>query len=189
MSSDSDPCPWESTPSYWGRQAKLQVRLLMAITVQGEELRVNEASEPHEAIAGSEVPSSIGEEEPVLIEQLEEIVPDNRDEDVGDEGLNASEGEGPDETSEQPVAVALDGMAGVVRDEGPSIAPGEEADPGEQLEAIIPNESPNISQREELGTDGRLEHLEAAASNEALEAPVLGPSEVEARLELEESSN
>ncbi|ERN02321.1 hypothetical protein AMTR_s00084p00178010 [Amborella trichopoda] len=79
------------------------------------------------------------DEEPIPFDQSEEIVPDNRDEDVGDEGLNIFEQEGPNERSEQPVAVAPDDMDGGVRDEGPSISQGEEA-----------------------GTDGRLEQPEAS---------------------------
>ncbi|ERN10748.1 hypothetical protein AMTR_s00027p00170660 [Amborella trichopoda] len=65
----------------------------------------------------------------------------------------------------------------------------EEADPSEQSEEIIPNETLNISQREEPSANWRLERPEVAASDERIEATVLRPSEVEARFELAESDN
>ncbi|ERN09169.1 hypothetical protein AMTR_s00014p00233750 [Amborella trichopoda] len=92
MSLDSDPCPWESASSELGEasEAVSEAADEGLITVPREELRVSEVSEPHEATAGSEVLSSIGEEEPVLIEQPEVVVLDNKDRNIGNEGLNAS---------------------------------------------------------------------------------------------------
>ncbi|ERN12178.1 hypothetical protein AMTR_s00034p00101930 [Amborella trichopoda] len=102
-------------------------------TVQEEELGVDEASEQHEATGDDEGLSTIGGEEPVLIERHEVIVPDNRDEDIGNEGLNSQE-EGPDERSEQPMAIAPDDLDEVVGDEGLNIALGEEVDIDGRLE-------------------------------------------------------
>ncbi|ERN05070.1 hypothetical protein AMTR_s00053p00119330 [Amborella trichopoda] len=103
-------------------------------TAPREELRVEETSEQYEAIAGDEGPSSIREEEPIPIEQPGMIVFYNRDGDVGNEDLNASQEEEHDERSEQPMAIALDDMDGGVRDEGPSIAQGEKASTDGSLE-------------------------------------------------------
>ncbi|ERN04595.1 hypothetical protein AMTR_s00075p00121700 [Amborella trichopoda] len=94
--------------------------------VQGEELRVEGASEQHEETVDDEGLSPIGGEEPVLIEHPEVIVPNNRDEDMDNERLNASQEEGPDERSEQPMEVAPNDLDGGVIDEGLNIAQGEE---------------------------------------------------------------
>ncbi|ERN17725.1 hypothetical protein AMTR_s00047p00042320 [Amborella trichopoda] len=88
------------------------------VTVQGEELGVTEASEPHKAAAADEGPRIVGEEEPIPFEQSDAIVPNTKDEDVGNGGSNASQGERSDERSQQPVEVAPDDMDDGVRDEG-----------------------------------------------------------------------
>ncbi|ERN02443.1 hypothetical protein AMTR_s00096p00165210 [Amborella trichopoda] len=88
--------------------------------IQGEDLGVEKAFEQHEATAGDEGSGPIGGEEPIPIEEPEVIVPDNRDEDMGNEGLNVSQEEGPDERLEQSMAIVPDDLDGGVRDEGPS---------------------------------------------------------------------
>ncbi|ERN12208.1 hypothetical protein AMTR_s00034p00180510 [Amborella trichopoda] len=90
--------------------------------VLGEELGVEEGLERHDAIANDESSSPMGEEEPTPIERPEAILLDNRDEDMGNEGLNASQKEGPNERSEQLMVIFPDDPDGEVRDEGISIA-------------------------------------------------------------------
>ncbi|ERN17408.1 hypothetical protein AMTR_s00037p00217830 [Amborella trichopoda] len=88
MTSDLGPCLEESVPSEVGEARE---------AANGEELGVARASEPHRATVRGEGLSLIGEEEHVLIEEPEVVVPDNREEDTGNEGLNVSRSEGPDE--------------------------------------------------------------------------------------------
>ncbi|ERM97306.1 hypothetical protein AMTR_s00073p00035340 [Amborella trichopoda] len=166
MSSDS--CPEESTSSKL-REVSEPVSGAAdegPITIQGEVLGVTEVSEPHEAVAGSDGLSSIGEEEPVLIELPGVIVPDNRDEDVSNKGLNTSRGEGPDEGSKLPVVVSLDDLEGEVGDEAPS-----------------------VFAREEPSNDEGFEQHGASALNVVIETLVLELLEVEPRSGLEESSS
>ncbi|ERM95938.1 hypothetical protein AMTR_s00060p00193990 [Amborella trichopoda] len=118
-----------------------------ASAIQGEELGVEGAPEQHEATVDDEGLSPIGEENHVPIERPEVILPDNMDEDMGNEGLNASQEEGPDERSEQVMAISPDVLDGGVGDEGLRIAQGEEA-----------------------GIDGRLEQPEAGAPSEVIAA-------------------
>ncbi|ERN06815.1 hypothetical protein AMTR_s00005p00211250 [Amborella trichopoda] len=89
-----------------------------SITVPGKGLGVAEASEPHETAASDEGPRILESRSPSPLSNL-----DNRDEDVSDGGLNACEGEGLEERSEQPVEVALDDIDGGMRD-GPKHYPG-----------------------------------------------------------------
>ncbi|ERN10730.1 hypothetical protein AMTR_s00027p00114230 [Amborella trichopoda] len=107
---DLDPCLVESAPSELGEanDAASGAANEGLITVQGEELEVIEASEPHKTAVGVEGSGITGEEEPILIEQPGVIVPDNRDEDVGNEGPNASQEESPNGRPEQPRASAPD---------------------------------------------------------------------------------
>ncbi|ERM97514.1 hypothetical protein AMTR_s00123p00117420 [Amborella trichopoda] len=136
-----NPCSGESAPSELAKANGTTSGAVDEgpITIQGEELGVKEASEQHEAITDSEGQSSIGEEEPVPIEQPGAIVLDNRDVDVGNEGLNTSKGEGPDERSEQPVAVAPNDMDRGVGDEGPNIFERDEPSTDERPGATSPD--------------------------------------------------
>ncbi|ERN02288.1 hypothetical protein AMTR_s00084p00070740 [Amborella trichopoda] len=100
MSSDSNPCPEERTPSELGEASE----------ATSEELGVTEASEAHKAAVGDEFTRIVGEEESVPFEQLEAIVPNNRGEDVGNDGSNTSQREEPDtdERLEQPEVATPD---------------------------------------------------------------------------------
>ncbi|ERN00310.1 hypothetical protein AMTR_s00107p00120570 [Amborella trichopoda] len=73
---------------------------------------------------------------------------------MDNEGIHASQEEGPDERLQQPMAIAPNVLDGGVRDKGISLAQGDEA-----------------------GIDGRLEQLEAVAPSEVIAAPVHGLSE------------